>query len=596
MIPLRTPTPSEISRWARDSWWGVQEAWRVAPSLAVRWALLQFVSGFVPLGILLGSRRALRSFETGRTWADLWPSLVLLIGVLAAAPFLSATLKLVRTQLADLVFEHMASLLHAQACRMPYSFFEEPQGHDLVSGVRLHSLQQPFLLVEQASILLQNAVFLVGVLGVLGGYSALLPAILVLTSIPGLWLLGRYAIAVVGNARASVPLRRKANHDSWMMTERWFAADIRMYLLAGFLGGRYERGAQDLHARRLRVERAGWRTEALFGLVGIAGVLGGVAVMGRARLQGTVLMTDLVISFQAFLMGQRMLRDLLDNAMQVYRAGAHLADFRKLQELPADPPEPARQERLPFLREGIAFQGVRFRYPKADHDAIAGLDLFLPAGKITALMGPNGAGKSTLIRMLCGLTSPREGRILLDGADIASLPVHSLRASVSVLFQKPVAIYATARENVLWGNPHIQQEALDRAAVAAGIEDIVARLPQGWDTLLGPAFGGHDLSGGEWQRLALARAFVREAPIAILDEPTSDLDGWSEADWFDRFQAWSAGRTTLLITHRFSTAMKADTIHVLDGGRIVESGSHAELMTRNGLYARGWTDQMTSRP
>lgn len=592
MIPLRRPDVQDLSRWAKGAWWGVREAWRVAPTTAVLWAVLQFATGFVPMGILLGSRQALRAFETGRTWSDLLPSLSLLVGVLAVAPFLASTLKLVRARLQDRIHERMANLLHTHASRVPYAFFEEPEGHDLLNNVRVHCLQQPFLLLEQANILLLNTILLLGVLGVLGGYSKLLPPILLFSSLPGLWLLGRHAVAFVRHSREAAPLRRRTGHDSWMMTERRFAADIRMYLLTSFLGARYDRNADELRERRRSIEVAGWRTEAVFAVVGIAGVLGGVAVMARARLQGTAMVTDIVIAFQAFLMGQRMIRGLLDNVISLYRSGAHLEDFRKLRDLPSDPPEPRRPELLPALRRGIVFEAVRYRYPASDRDVLDELDLFLPAGRTTALMGPNGAGKSTLIRLLCGLSAPTEGRILLDGTELSSLPVHRLRASVSVLFQKPVAFHATVRENVLWGNPGICQSALDRAADAAGILDIVTRLPQGWDTLLGPAFGGHDLSGGEWQRLALARAFVRDAPVAVLDEPTSDLDGWSESDWFERFKSWSAGRTTLLITHRFSTAMKADRIHVLDAGRIVESGDHAELMARGGLYAKGWREQM----
>ena len=554
--------------------------------LALFWGILQIANGFVPLGVLLGSRRALLAFETGRSWSDLLPSLALLVAVLVAAPFLAATLKLIRTRLADLVHEHFASLLHAQACRLPHSHFDDPEIHDLVNNVRLHCLSQPFQILEQTCILLQSAAFLGGVLVVLGGCSALLPAILVATTVPGLWLLGRHAVAQVRHSRASVPLRRKANYDSWVMAERRFAADIRMYLLSSFLGNRYDRNVGELHAGRLGIEKAGWRVETTFALVGIGGLLGAVAIMANARLQGRMLVTDIVISFQAFLMGQRMLRGLLDNAMQLFRAGVHLDDFRRFREIDVDPPQPSTHVLLPAPRHGIAFQRVRFRYPRVERDALDALELFLPAGRITALMGANGAGKSTIVRLLCGLAKPSEGRILLDGVDLGELPAHDLRASVSVLFQKPVAFVGTVRENVLWGNPDIGPAELDRVAEAAGIVDVVRRLPHGWDTLLGPAFGGRDLSGGEWQRLALARAFVRNAPIAVLDEPTSDLDGWSENDWFDRFKTWSEGKTTLLITHRASTAMRADMIHVLDKGRIVESGNHSELASRGGLYAR----------
>ncbi len=210
-------------------------------------------------------------------------------------------------------------------------------------------------------------------------------------------------------------------------------------------------------------------------------------------------------------------------------------------------------------------------------------------------MGKNGAGKSTLIKLLCRLYDPDSGRIELDGVDLRTASPDDLRRLITVLFQEPVHYNATVAGNIALGDlrgspdPH----RIRQASEAAGADSIVARLPQGYDTLLGNWFeSGTELSVGEWQRIALARAFLREARLIILDEPTSAMDPWAEAEWLKSFRKLASGRTALVITHRFTTAMFAETIHVISEKQIVESGSHEELLSRNGLYAEGWRAQM----
>jgi ATP-binding cassette subfamily B protein len=247
------------------------------------------------------------------------------------------------------------------------------------------------------------------------------------------------------------------------------------------------------------------------------------------------------------------------------------------------------------LREGIRFRQVGFRYPGSQHVALADFNLTIPAGQMVAIVGPNGAGKSTLIKLLCRLYDPDEGRIELDGVSLRDLDLEKLRSLITVLFQQPVHYSATVRENIALGKePGSAQgfEQLAAAARAAGAADIIEHLPSGYDTLLGKWFdGGTELSGGEWQRLALARAFLRPAPILLLDEPTSAMDSWAENDWIQRFRGLANGRTVILITHRFTTARRADIIHVMADGRIVESGRHADLLARGGPYAQSWIAQ-----
>jgi ATP-binding cassette subfamily B protein len=240
---------------------------------------------------------------------------------------------------------------------------------------------------------------------------------------------------------------------------------------------------------------------------------------------------------------------------------------------------------------------VSFGYPDTNVKALADFDMMVPSGKIVAIVGPNGAGKSTLVKLLCRFYDPDGGKIEIDGIDLKEIPTEDLRRLITVLFQQPLHYSTTLRENIQYGDLELNPSDVEiQAAInAAGAEEIVARLPDGQETLLGRWFaGGTELSVGEWQRIALARAFLRRAPIIILDEPTSALDPWAEADWLQRFRQLAHERTSIIITHRFTTAMHADVIHVMRHGQIAESGSHHSLIEQNGFYAESWSRQMMS--
>jgi ATP-binding cassette subfamily B protein len=280
---------------------------------------------------------------------------------------------------------------------------------------------------------------------------------------------------------------------------------------------------------------------------------------------------------------------------QLYANGlflGNLFDFLALKPLITEP-SPDRAG-TPHGSEEISFKQISFRYPESGRKALDEFSLTIPAGKIVAIVGPNGAGKSTVIKLLCRFYDPESGTIEIDGTDLRQIETQHLRRLVTVLFQQPVHYNATVSENIEYGDlEHTPEPGEIRAAVeAAGAEEIVDRLPHGYQSLLGRWFiGGNELSVGEWQRIALARAFLRKAPIIILDEPTSSLDPWAEADWLRRFRTLAAGRTAIVVTHRFTTAMHADVIHVLDQGQIVESGSHSQLLARSGRYAESWVTQ-----
>jgi len=314
------------------------------------------------------------------------------------------------------------------------------------------------------------------------------------------------------------------------------------------------------------------------------------AVSGQATLG------DVTLFYQAFDRGQGLMRSLMANLSQLYTNMLfveNLFEFLGLESKVVDPvtPHPA----LDKVQHSIVFRNVSFRYPGSERIALSDFNLSIPAGRTVAIVGPNGAGKSTLIKLLCRFYDPTSGSLELDGIDARKFAVADVRKLITLLLQVPVPYHTSARENIALGDLE-SNAGIDRiraAAEAAGADEIISRLPKGYDTLLGTWFeGGTNLSSGEWQRVAMARAYLRNAQIIVLDEPTSFMDSWAEADWFQRLRGLAAGRTTVVITHRFTIAMRADTIYVMNEGEIVESGSHDQLLARGGLYAQSWTAQM----
>lgn len=581
---------------------GLRLVWDAARGWTVAWGTLLVLQGLVPAALIyltkLTVNRLSTAFgtQTGLTaFSNVWP-LALLIGLLwIFSQLLSSLTVWVRAAQAELVQDSIHALIHQKALELDVSFYENPESYDLLHRARVDALSQPIALLESLGNLIQNSLTLVVLAGMLAAYAPWLPLLLIGSALPGLWTVGRYVLREHRWRTANTANERRARYYDWMLTERNSAAEMRLFDLGGHHRDAFQQIRARLRSGRLALARDGMKAELAAGAIAWLGGLAGMGWMLLRAARGLARLGDLVLCYQAFQQGQKLLRSLMESAGRIYRSTLFLENLFLFlsQTTHLSQPDPPHALRLP-LQEGISFRNVSFCYPGSDRDALSGFSLSLPARQVTAIVGHNGAGKSTLIKLLCRFYDPRQGEILLDGVDLRQFDPAELRRGITVLFQEPVRFHTTAAENIAMGDLASRPDAarIHAAAEAAGAALPIGKLPQGYDSVLGKWFGGAELSVGEWQRVALARAFLRNAAIIALDEPTSAMDSWAESDWLGRFRELTGGHTALMITHRFTTAMHADMIHVMQDGRVTESGTHDQLIAAGGHYAQSWQLQM----
>jgi ATP-binding cassette subfamily B protein len=457
------------------------------------------------------------------------------------------------------------------------------------------AVDRPLGLLDSLSSLLQNAITLAAMAGVLFAFAWWLPLALLIGTLPALWVALRVTWQFHRWRQRNTVNQRRLTYYHRAVTADLMAAEIRLFDLAAHFSQAYHRLHGRLRRERLALSQQQMIAQAGASLIGLLTLAGALGWMGWQAMAGRFNLGDLAMLWQAMNQGQRLMRSLLTGVGEIYRNLFFLEDlfaFFDLRPLVADLPQPVP---MPGgLRQGIRLSDVTFSYPDSVRPALERFDLTIPAGQIVAIVGENGAGKSTLLKLLCRFYDPQAGAITWDGVDLRDLAQADLRRRITVLFQQPAPYHETAADNIAFGDlaRRPDRPQIEAAARAAAADSIIRRLPDGYETVLGRWFGYTELSVGEWQRLALARAFIRQADLVILDEPTSAMDSWAEAAWMSRFRELVAGRTALIITHRFTTAMQADVIHVMHEGRVVESGTHAELVALGGRYAASWRLQM----
>jgi ATP-binding cassette subfamily B protein len=532
---------------------------------------------------------------------------VRLVGVELAAVVLIAGCERVMGLVRQLVGLRLGIDLNVRilekALRLELQHFEDSEFYDKLTRARREASTRPLSLIQSNFQVVRGGLTLIGYIALLLRFSGWMALAVLVATIPAFIAEARFSGAAFRLRNWRSPDSRRLTYLEYVLANDEHAKEVKLFGLGPLLLERYRTLAESFFAddRRLAVRRAGWGYA--LSLLSTAVFYGSYALIVIATVRGRLSLGDMTLGLVAFRQGQQSFQAVLSALGGMYEDTLYMSNLFDYFAIPTDSPpagalDVAGKSPPPLTavraEEGIRFEGVGFRYPGGRPDterwALREIDVFIPKGQSLALVGENGAGKTTFIKLLANLYQPTEGRVLLDGRDLRSWDESELRRRIGVIFQDFNEYQLALRENVAFGSvEHLADDLrVGRAVEQGGAKELVAGLQAGLGTQLGRWFGGGvELSGGQWQKVALSRAFMRaEADILILDEPTAALDAEAEHAVFQRFKALAAGRTTILISHRFPTVRMADRILVLEAGRVIEDGSHAELVAAGRRYAR----------
>ena len=576
--------------------WALRIVWRSGRGLTIASTVLVVINGVLPLAALYLMKLIIDSVSVGLTSADktaVFEHASMLVAVLGGVYLMEAIVKalanLVNSAQAQIVTDRMHDILHSKSIEMDLEYYENSEYYDTLHRAQQEAPFRPTSILSSLLDLGQSGVSLLAVTGFLFTYNWIIPTFLVCASIPGLLVRFRFAAKFFFWQRRRTATERQATYFNGVLSRDTHAKEIRLFGLGGLFADRFQTLRTQIRQERLRLTAKRSLAELTTQFGPIIATFALYAFLVNRALYGVMTLGDLVMFIQAAQRSQTYLSQLLGSIATLYENNLFLSNVQEFLSLTPKIVEPAR----PVLISGQSFKGiglhnVSFHYPNSSRKVLEDIHLTIRPGQHIALVGENGAGKTTLIKLLCRLYDPAGGTITFDGIDLRDLSLTDLRRRISVVFQDYSHYHQTVRDNIWFGNIDLPRDdrVIAEAARQAGAGEIIEGLRDGYGTMLGKSFeNGEELSIGEWQKIALARAFLRQASLIILDEPTSFMDAKAEYEFFERFHRLAKDKSAILISHRLSTVRMVDRIYVLDRGRIVEQGTHDDLVYRGGMYA-----------
>jgi len=578
--------------------------WQTSPTLTVAQGVLRLFRALLPVVVLYVGKliidevvalagsphpdNSLRAWRESGALDTITLLLAIEFGLAIASDVLARLVGLVDTLLSERVGTETSLRLMRHAATLDLEDFEDSELQDRLERARRQASGRMTLMAQvfnQVQDAVTIASFAVGLLV----YAPWLILLLLVALIPSFLGEAHFNAQSYWLNYHRAPERRELDYVRQTAASVDTAKEVKIFGLNPFLIDRYRALAESFFAanKRIAIQRAGWG--GLLAAIGTIAYYLAYAYIVWRTIRGEFSIGDLTFLAGSFRRLHQMMEGLLVGFTQVAGQALYLDDLFSFFEIEPEIVSPPHARPFPRpIARGFAFEDVGFRYPGAERWAVRHLSFTLQAGEVLALVGENGAGKTTLVKLLARLYDPDEGRILLDGHDLREYDLMELRANVGVIFQDFVRFHMTAAENIAVGRIEAKDDRarIEAAAARSLADEVIRKLPGGYDQVIGKRFRtGIDLSGGEWQKIAIARAYMREAQLLILDEPTAALDARAEYEVFQRFKELSHGKTAVLISHRFSSVRMADRIVVLGDGMVEAIGTHAELLQRGGRYA-----------
>ena len=576
--------------------WASRLVWRSGPCLTILSLVLVVMQSVLPLLGLYLLKLIVDEVSTGLAASAKTASfsgityLIFLSGCVVLIDRVLGTLSsLVATAQSLAVTDQVYGILHSKSNEMDLEYYENSDYYDTLHRAQQEAPYRPTRILNGLLSLAQSSISLLAIGGLLLTFHWSVPGFLLVGALPVLLVRFRFAKKLYIWSRRRTPKERQALYFNSIITGPVHAKEIRLFNLGDIFAERFRTLQNQIRQERLSLITKRSAAEVITQTGGIIPAFVLYGFLAYRTLHGQMTIGDLVMFYQAVQRAQSFLNQFLGSIADLYENNLFLANVLEFLALKPKITDTARPKAVARpLQSGIVVHNVSFHYPGSDRPVLDGISLRIRSGEHIALVGENGSGKTTFVKLLSRLYDPTAGAITFDGTDIRELSLRDLRQRISVVFQDYAKYHLTARENIWLGNVEFppREDLIVAAARQAGADKAIAKLRAGYDTVLGKWFeNGEELSIGEWQKVALARAFMRNAEIIVLDEPTSAMDAQAEYELFKKFHKLAQGRTAILISHRLSTVRMADSIYVLNNGKIVESGTHDELVSRGGNYA-----------